>query len=106
MSDRDSSPPLGHLALSPAVRAKALQLLADIQRSDSLQAVQIAIMKLDLMGDDELLEFLSYPHHEIGISENVTREFHTQSLSDLRRGPGDEIVDPKAAQSKAPLRTS
>lgn len=47
MSDRDSSPPLGHLALSPAVRAKALQLLADIQRSGSLQAVQIAIMKLD-----------------------------------------------------------
>ncbi|MBK5541471.1 hypothetical protein JFV28_20625 [Pseudomonas sp. TH05] len=87
MSDRDSSPPLGHLALNPAVRAKPLQLLTDIQRSGSLQAAQIAIMKLDLMGDDELLEFLSYPHHEIVISENVTREFHTQRLSELRRDP-------------------
>lgn len=34
MSDRDSSPPLGHLALSSAVRAKALQLLIAIMKMD------------------------------------------------------------------------
>lgn len=41
MSDRDHSA-LAQLALSPALRAKALQLLADIDRADNLQAILIA----------------------------------------------------------------
>lgn len=32
--------------------------------------------------------------HEIVISENVAREFHNQSLAELKRDPGDEIVSP------------
>ena len=60
------------------------------------EVLQIAIMKMDLMGDNELIEFLRYPRHEIVISENVAREFHNQSLSELKRNPGDEIIDPLA----------
>ena len=58
MSDRapyDSI--LGHLALSPAILAKALQLLGDIQRADSPQAVLIATARG--VGFCEALELLS-----------------------------------------------
>ncbi|EIK68423.1 hypothetical protein PseBG33_1333 [Pseudomonas synxantha BG33R] len=58
------------------------------------EVLQIAIMKMDLMDDDKLAEFLSYPRHDIVISENVAREFHNQSLNEARRDPGDEILSP------------
>ena len=58
------------------------------------EVLQIAIMKMDLMGNDDLIEFLSYPRHEIVISENVAREFHNQSLAELKRDPGDEVFNP------------
>lgn len=38
------------------------------------EVIQIAIMKMDLMGDEELQAFLTYPSHEIMISENVARK--------------------------------
>jgi len=60
------------------------------------EVLQIAIMKMDLMGDDELIEFLSYPRHEIIFSEKVARDFHNQSLGELRRDPGDEVVPPES----------
>jgi hypothetical protein len=58
------------------------------------EVLQIAIMKMDLMADDELIDFLRYPRHEIVISENVARQFHNQSLAELRRDTGDEIFKP------------
>ena len=58
------------------------------------EVLQIAIMKMDLMGDDELADFLSYPRHEIIISENVARAFHNESLRELRPDPGDEYFSP------------
>lgn len=60
------------------------------------EVLQIAIMKMDLMSDDELIEFLRYPRHEIVISENVAREFHNQSLSEIRKDSGDEIITPES----------
>ena len=51
-------------------------------------------MKMDLMGDEELKAFLSYPRHEILISENVARNFHNESLRMLSKDPGDEITGP------------
>lgn len=53
------------------------------------EVLQIAIMKMDLMGDNELIDFLRYPRHEIVISENVVRAFRNKSLAELRRDPGD-----------------
>lgn len=58
------------------------------------EVLQIAIMKMDLMGDNELIEFLRYPRHEIVISENVARAFHSESLRELRNDPGDEYFSP------------
>jgi len=60
------------------------------------EVLQIAIMKMDLMGDNELIEFLRYPRHEIVISEIVARDFHDQSLRDLQKDPGDEFIYPKS----------
>lgn len=54
------------------------------------EVLQIAIMKMDLMGDNELIEFLRYPRHEIVISENVARRFLEESLREIRRDSGDE----------------
>lgn len=60
------------------------------------EVLQIAIMKMDLMGDNELIEFLRYPLHEIVISENVALEFYRQSLIEIRKDPDDEIEQPVA----------
>lgn len=37
-------------------------------------------------------EFLRVPRHEITISENVAQIFYEQSLKELRRDPGEEII--------------
>lgn len=58
------------------------------------EVLQIAIMKMDLMTDEELAAFLSYPRHEIVISENVARAFHSESLRELHNDPGDEYFSP------------
>ena len=44
------------------------------------EVLQIAVMKMDLIAGDDLVAFLSYPRHEILISENVAADFHTKSL--------------------------
>ena len=59
------------------------------------EVLQIAIMKMDLMADDQLIEFLRYPRHEIVISESVVREFRNQSLQELKSDPGDEFICPE-----------
>lgn len=48
------------------------------------EVLQIAIMKMDLMSDDELAAFLSYPRHEIVLSENVARDFMIESIREIR----------------------
>ncbi|NWB64194.1 hypothetical protein [Pseudomonas sp. F1002] len=58
------------------------------------EVLQIAIMKMDLMDDDELVTFLSYPRHEIVISENVARDFQEKSMLMIQQSPGDEIISP------------
>ncbi|MBC3254350.1 hypothetical protein HU733_02500 [Pseudomonas paralactis] len=58
------------------------------------EVLQIAIMKMDLMGDEELVEFLRYPRHEIVINENVARDFQEKSMLMIQQSPGDEIISP------------
>ena len=69
------------------------------------EVLQIAIMKMDLMADDELIEFLSYPRHEFVISENVARTFHNRSMTEISRDPGEEIVPPIAQPAESELST-
>ncbi len=55
---------------------------------------QTAIMKMDLMPDNELIEFSRYPRYEIVISENVARIFEKESLRMVQKDPGDEVYPP------------
>lgn len=65
------------------------------------EVLQIAIIKMDLMADGELIEFLQYPRHEIVISENVAREFYCMSLNELRKDPGDEVIAPSEGTERS-----
>ena len=58
------------------------------------EVMQIAIMKMDLMADDELIEFLRYPRHEIVISEYVARIFERASRRQITTNSEDEIISP------------
>lgn len=62
------------------------------------EALQIAIMKMDLMGDNELIEFLRYPRHEIVIRENVARDFYIQNLFEISKDPADEVTSCRHTQ--------
>lgn len=78
----------------PGIQQAIERICARGQTPIISEVLQIAIMKVDLMPDDELMSFLRYPRHEIVINENVALEFHNQSLAELRHNPGDEIVKP------------
>ena len=58
------------------------------------EVLQIAVMKMDLTDDGDLIELLSYLRHKIVISETVARDFHNQSLAEPRHDPGDEVLAP------------
>ncbi|WLH71904.1 hypothetical protein PSH70_18160 [Pseudomonas fluorescens] len=58
------------------------------------EVLQIAIMKMDLMGDNELIEFLRYPRHEIVVSESVARIFERASRRQIMTNSEDEIISP------------
>lgn len=55
-------------------------------------------MKMDLIGSEYLVWFFLCPRHEIVISENVAREFHIQSLGELKPDSGDEKITPDFLQ--------
>jgi len=55
------------------------------------EVLQIAIMKMDLMSDEELSAFLSYPRHEIVISENVAQYLYSKGQRLSARIDLDEL---------------
>ena len=76
----------------PGIQQAIERICARGQTPIISEVLQIAIMKMDLMRDDELADFLSYPRHEIVISENVARKFYSESMRELMRDPGDEPI--------------
>lgn len=54
------------------------------------EVLQIAIMKMDLMSDGELIEFLRYPRHEIVIDENVTHQLYSHGQRQALRLDAEE----------------
>ena len=78
----------------PGIQQAIERICARGQTPIISEVLQIAIMKMDLMPDDELAAFLSYPRHEIVISDNVARDFHNGSLAELKRNSGDEVLFP------------
>jgi hypothetical protein len=68
------------------VRARA----DDIETSELLQ---VAIMKMDLMGDEELRLFAEYPRHEILVSESVAREIYDHGVRSILNHPDQDLDD-------------
>ena len=69
------------------------------QMSITSELLQVAIMKMDLMSDEELAAFTKYPRHEILLSESVARRFNDESVKSILGNPDqdedDEIESPK-----------
>ena len=85
----------------PGIQQAIERICARGQTPIISEVLQIAIMKMDLMPDDELMSFMRYPRHEIVINENVAREFQEKSLAELRRNPGDDALPSLSKISKA-----
>ncbi|WP_032606372.1 hypothetical protein [Pseudomonas syringae] len=85
-------PPSGYKLrhrVRPGIK-QALQRIRD--RADRIavnELSQIATMKMDLISDEELAAFLTYPRQEIMISENVAADFHTKRVLMIQQDPGD-----------------
>jgi len=47
-------------------------------------------MKMDLMADDQLIEFLRYPRHEIVIGKNVARQLYSHGQRQASRLDAEE----------------
>ncbi|MBC3948311.1 hypothetical protein [Pseudomonas folii] len=64
------------------------------------EMLQIAVMKMDLMSDDELAAFLIYPRHTIMVSDDVAREIYDHGVRSILNNPDqcedDEIERPAA----------
>ncbi|NMZ25056.1 hypothetical protein HBO02_21800 [Pseudomonas proteolytica] len=80
------------------VRPGTRQALADLMEWSGIieqgEAMTLMIHHLHTLGSVKCQPLLNPPRHEIEISENVAREFRNQSLAELKRDPGDEIVIP------------
>jgi hypothetical protein len=63
---------------------------------DTEQASVGCLFYVDSLGRDCALEALK-ARHEIVIGENMAQEFHNQSLADIKRDPGDEIIFPSTS---------
>ncbi|RMN71307.1 hypothetical protein ALQ54_04260 [Pseudomonas syringae] len=78
---------------------QAIQRIRD--RADGIavsELLQIATMKMDLMDDAELSAFLTYPRHEILVSESLAREIYDHGVRNVLNNPNqdasDEIIKP------------
>ncbi|AAY37888.1 hypothetical protein [Pseudomonas syringae] len=63
------------------------------------EVLQIAIMKMDLMDDEELDAFLTYPRHEIVVSESVARAIYDAGVRNILsadQDESDEVISPLA----------
>lgn len=84
----------------PGIEEKIQRIKDRAGKIEVSELLQIAIMKMDLMTDDELSAFLKYPRHEIVVSEYVAREIYDRGLQSILKNPerddSDEIERPAA----------
>lgn len=61
------------------------------------EAVQNLILNAHALGHTFSYQAIESPRHKVLISENVARMFHHEILAELKRHPGDEIIEPVAS---------
>ncbi|WP_179179105.1 hypothetical protein [Pseudomonas sivasensis] len=93
---------LGEEELRHRVRQGEKQMLADLmawtEDTEKASVMSGALRYIHSLGPEGAREALR-SRHEIVISKDVAREFRNQSLAELNRDPGDEIVTPAVVQA-------
>lgn len=74
-------------------RQKLEELMTWNEDTEQASVVEGCLRYVHSLGPEGAREVLK-ARHEIVISENVARDFHNQSLAELKRDPGDEVIKP------------
>ena len=84
----------------PGIEEKITRIKERAGKIETSELLQIAIMKMDLMSDDELTAFLTYPRHTILVSPDVARVIYDHGVGSIMNNPDqdedDEIERPAA----------
>jgi hypothetical protein len=75
-------------------RQKLEELMVWNEDTEQASVIEGCLRYVHSLGRDGAREALK-ARHEIVISENVARDFHNQSLNEIRKDPGDEIMPPE-----------
>ena len=80
------------------LRLGSRQMLAELMAWNDIEemseAVQNLILNAHALGPTLSYQAIGSPRHKVQISENVARMFRNESLAELKRDPGDEIISP------------
>lgn len=83
----------------PGIQEALNRVKERAKMSVTSELLQVAIMKMDMMTDEELSAFTKYPRHKILLSENVARRFSDESIKSILGNPDqdedDQIESPK-----------
>lgn len=82
------------LSVRAGTKAALAELMARHGINRQAEAMTLMIHNLRAMPAEQSAAALDVARHEYRISANVARDFHNESLRELRREPGDEIVWP------------
>ncbi len=74
-------------------RRKLEELMDWNKDTEQASVIEACLRYVHSLGPEGAREALR-ARHKILISENVAQEFHNQSLIELRRDPGDEVIAP------------
>jgi hypothetical protein len=86
--------------VSLGTRQKLDELMAWNGIEEVSEAIQNLILNAHALGPTLSYLAISSPRHKVQISENVARMFRSESLAELKRNPGDEIIE---SSNPAPL---
>ncbi len=75
-------------------RQKLDELMAWNGIEEINEAAQNLILNAHALGPTLSYQAMESPRHNVQISENVARIFRNESLVELKRDPGDEVVEP------------
>lgn len=75
-------------------RQKLDELMAWNGITEINEAVQNLILNAHALGPTLSFQAIESPRHKVQISENVARMFQDQSMIELKRDPGDEVINP------------
>lgn len=84
----------------PGIEQAIKRISERAAKMETSEMLQIAVMKMDLMTDDELAAFLTYPRHTILVSPDVARDIYDHGVRSIMNNPDqdedDEIERPAA----------